>query len=93
MNTAEENATMRNLAQTKGKSNNRRRKKAVEFRRIETTRFVGVFAAAKSLKVSPQHLRKVLLGARKSERLMRKVAKKFPGLLPEAPTGFVRTHP
>lgn len=47
-------------------------------------RYVGIFAAARELGVTHQHLRMVLNGVRQSQRLTAEVRRRFPGLLSKA---------
>ena len=44
-------------------------------------RYNGIFAAARALGVTHQHLRLVLNGVRESRRLLTEVRRRFPGLL------------
>ena len=50
---------------------------------IQRPRFAGIGLASEKLGVGRHHLRKVLLGERKSDRLMAKVRKAFPGFIVE----------
>ena len=70
-------SSLRNVSQRRAKSNGLRRKA----RKTLSVRFNGIFEAAKDLGVTPQHLRKVLIGERRSDRLMAAVCARFPGLL------------
>ena len=70
-------SSLPNVSQRRGKSNVSRR----TVRKVLRPRFNGIFDAAEKLGVTPQHLRKVLIGERESLRLMTEVRRRFPGLL------------
>lgn len=44
-------------------------------------RYTGITVAAKDLGVTPQHVRMVLNGDRKSKRLMDRIKRNYPGYL------------